>query len=210
MKKISKNSLWVFSFVLINTGILLAQSKNFSSENNECFVGSSFFMLGNLFADSPDYYRLDLAYRLTSKDILILQPLTWKYHAPLGIPYTSKSFESKKENYPGYVRSFGIGIGYNRKIWKNLLLGLYATPFTVKYHDSNNHKTRTGFQLFLQFQTFYRVEFLDKRIYIEPGITCNYWPINTNMPETFKIIEKKWPNYFLFEPVLNFGYNFSL
>ena len=89
-----------------------------------------------------------------------------------------------------------------------MILGAYANPFLVNYYDENKTKIQSGFQLFLQAQLDYHIEFYKKRFYFEPGVTFNFFPITTNMPESFKIIEDKWPSYFLFEPVLNFGINF--
>ncbi len=191
-----------------NTPIYVGANETKSQEvNKRFFVGSSFFMLGNLMEDSPKYYRIDFGYRITSKDAIIIQPLTWAYHAPLGIPF-GDSWELEQEDYPGSIQSFGIGVGYNRTLWKGLFTGVYVTPFKINYLDLNENVIQSGFQLFLQFQLDYHVEFFNNRFYIEPGITCNYWPITTNMPQSFTEVEDKWPNYFLFEPVLNFGFNF--
>ena len=46
------------------------------------------------------------------------------------------------------------------------------------------------------------------RLYIEPQIHCNYWPIDTEGPQGFEEKEAKWNNYFLFEPNLFIGFNF--
>jgi len=45
-------------------------------------------------------------------------------------------------------------------------------------------------------------------MYIEPQIHCQYWPIDSNTPQSFKEIDDKWNNYFLFEPNLYIGVNF--
>ncbi len=54
----------------------------------------------------------------------------------------------------------------------------------------------------------YHLELFKKRFYVEPFVAFNYWPINTNLPESFAKMENKWPDYFLFEPGLNFGIKF--
>lgn len=203
-----KNRLLILlGIIFFNINFVSSKNEKLNSEDRKYFIGSSMFMLGNLFPDPPSYYRLDFGYRITSKDAIIIQPLTWKYPAPLGIPYGA-SFGDKTEEYPGSVRAFGLGFGYNRTLWKGLFLGVYAAPFSLKYMDTDGNKIQNGFQLFTQFQIDYHFEFFKKRFYIEPGITFNYWPINTNIPVSFKIKEDRWPNYFLFEPVMNFGINF--
>jgi hypothetical protein len=164
-------------------------------------------MLGNLSSDSPDFYQLDFGYWFSKKDAIILTAKTWKFSAPLGIPYGS-SYGDKEQEYPGYVRAFGIGVDYQRILWKGLFSTFQVNPFYQRYNSTNKEKIQSGFQLFLVFRLGYHLDLFKKCFYIEPSVACNYWPINTNLPESFKIKENKWPNYFLFEPGLNFGINF--
>jgi len=164
-------------------------------------LGSSLFMLGNLLPDSPDYYLLTYGYRLTKKDRLFTEFNTWKYSEPLGTYGDSEVF------YPGYVRAFGVGIGYQRFIWKGLFTTIQATPFIKQYYNSNNNKTQKGFQLYTQLIAGYRFDFFKKRWYIEPAFALKYWPIDTNYPANFAVIEKGTPKY-IFEPSLNFGFKF--
>jgi hypothetical protein len=35
-----------------------------------------------------------------------------------------------------------------------------------------------------------------------------FWPINSNLPESFQREENKWKKYFLGEPGLHFGFRF--
>jgi len=178
------------------------------SGNYKHFLGTSLWSIANLFPDAADFYELDYGYRYTGKDAVILRAITWKYNAPLGIPIYSSSYNSADENYSGYVRAFGIGIGYQRTIWKGLFSSVYATPFLQHFYGSDSKKLTNGFQLFMQAYIGYRIQLLKNRFYIEPSIAFNYWPVNTNFPETFLQKENKWPNYFLFEPHFNLGLNF--
>jgi len=166
-----------------------------------CTIGSSFFMLGNFSSDSPDYYLLTYGYRLTQKDRIFVEFNTWKYSQPLG------TYGKSEEFYPGYVRSLGVGLGYQRFIWKGLFTTIQATPFVKQYYDTNNDKIQKGFQLYLQVIAGYRFEFFKKRWYIEPAFALKYWPIDTNYPSDFAIIEKGTPKH-IFEPSLNFGFKF--
>lgn len=170
------------------------------------FIGTSLWSIANLFPDPADFYELDYGYRFTNKDAVIVRAITWKYSAPLGIPYGS-SYGSLEEKYAGYVRAFGVGIGYQRYIWKSLFSAIYTTPFLQNFYNSDNKKIQNGFQLFTQAQIGYHVKLFQTRFYIEPSITCNYWPLNTNFPTTFAQKEAKWPSYFLFEPHFNIGVN---
>ncbi len=164
-------------------------------------LGSSFFMLGNFLADSPDYYLLTYGYRLNKKDRIFVEFNTWKYSEPLG------EYEKSKEYYPGYVRAFGLGAGYQRFHWKGLFTTIQATPFIKQYYDTNNDKIQNGFQLYLQLIAGYRFEFFNKRWYVEPAYALKYWPVDTNYPADFAEIENGAPKY-IFEPSLNFGFKF--
>ena len=88
-------------------------------------LGASFFMLGNLGSDSPDYYLLTYGYRLSQKDRVFAEFNTWKYAEPLG------TYPHSKEKYPGYVRAFGIGFGYQRFHWKGLYTTIQATVYAI-------------------------------------------------------------------------------
>ncbi len=83
-----------------------------------------------------------------------------------------------------------------------------ATPFIQQFFDSENNRIQDGFQLFLQLRLGYRVEFFQRRWFLEPSVAFNYWPVNTDFPDSFEDIESGSPNYFLFEPGLHFGYKF--
>jgi hypothetical protein len=164
-------------------------------------IGASFFMMGNFLIDSPDYYLLTYGNRLTIKDRVFAEFNTWKYSEPLG------TYGKSLEFYPGYVRAFGIGIGYQRFHWRGLFTTIQATSFIKQYFDTNNDKIQKGFQLYLQVASGYRIEFFKKRWYLEPAIALKYWPIDTNYPFDFAQIEKGAPKY-IFEPSLNFGFKF--
>ena len=181
----------------------IGQTEEPDSTYRRHFIGSSLFVLLNLAPDPGDFYQLDYGYWLTTKDAIIIEAITWKYHAPLGIPYGSSV-----ESYPGYVRAYGIGVDYKRFLWKRFYSTVHATPLLQYFFNSENEKIQNGFQLFLQLRIGYHLELFKNRFYLEPSVAFNYWPINTNFPTSFAKIESKWPNYFLFEPGLHFGMKF--
>lgn len=164
-------------------------------------IGSSLFMLGNLLDDSPEYYLLTYGYRLTKKDRIFVEFNTWKYYEPLG------TYTKSKEVYPGSVRAFGVGVGYQRFHWKGVFTTVQATPFIKQYYDVNDNKIQKGFQLYLQLVAGYRFQFFKKRFYLEPAYALKYWPVDTNYPTNFSKIEEGKPKY-IFEPSLNFGFKF--
>lgn len=195
-----------FVFFLVLCGISPV-AEELNCESNNFQLETSVWMIANLFPDSADFYQLSLGYQLDEKNVLFLNGLTWKYSAPLGISF-GPDFESPDEEYPGYVRAFGLGIGYQRFFWKGLYSTVYVTPFAQNFYSNNDKLIDSGFQLFLQLQTGYQINFFKGRLYIKPALSFNYWPVNTNFPESFKQKEKNWPAYFLFEPHLNIGFTF--
>ncbi|RYM33771.1 hypothetical protein ERX46_07325 [Brumimicrobium glaciale] len=200
-KKLLVILMFSASFVFGQKADAIDSSKRESQIKHRNSLGSSFFMLGNLLEDAPDYVLLTYGYRLTKKDRLFVEFNTWKYAEPLG------TYGNSKEMYPGFIRAFGIGVGYQRFLWRGLFTTIQATPFMKQYHDINDDKTQKGFQLYLQLIAGYRFEFFKKRWYLEPAIALKYWPVDTNYPVDFKLIQKGTPKY-IFEPSLNFGFKF--
>lgn len=182
-------------------------AEEFGRTNNPCQVETSAFMVMNFMPDPGDFYQLSLGYRLDEKNVLFINGITWKYAAPLGIPW-GPSKESPDEKYPGYVRAFGLGLGYQRFLWNGLFASLFATPFLQKFYANDDDFINSGFQLFLMGQVGYQIDLFKGRVYLKPAVSFNYWPVNTNFPENFQQKENDWPNYFCFEPSLNIGIRF--
>jgi hypothetical protein len=167
---------------------------------NRHSVGSSLFLLGNI-RDSVRFMQLNYGYRLSPKDNIIVEAITWTYYEPMG------TYGSSEEYYPGKVRASGIGLGYQRFLWKNLFATIEPTFFLQQFYNSDGNKIQNGFQLYLQFIAGTRFEFFKKRLFIEPAIALKYWPVNTNFPDSFSAVESGAPKY-KFEPALNFGFRF--
>ena len=126
-------------------------------ENQDNFkrhsIGASLFMISNFFPEPADYFLLTYGYQLTSKDRVFVEFNTWKFGEPLG------TYNDSEELYPGYVREYGIGVGYQRFFWKGLYSAVQATPFLKHYIDEDNKKIQNGFKLYMQFVVGYRFEF---------------------------------------------------
>ena len=144
-----KSALSILIFIL---SITLAFSQDFAQTdsvsaqiekqdlNRRHFIGSSLFVLGNFLPESPSFYQLNYGYQLTRKDVIIVEAITWTYPEPLGIPYGSSG-----ESYPGKIRAYGIGVGYQRFHWKKLYSTVQATPFLQYFLDSENEIIQKGF-----------------------------------------------------------------
>ncbi|MCB0628611.1 MAG: hypothetical protein R2824_04495 [Saprospiraceae bacterium] len=193
--------------VLCLLAATVVQSQNTDPEDRRHFIGSTLFVLANLTPDPPQYYQLNYGYRITPKDVLSLEAITWTYKGPLGRPY-GPDYDNPESDFPGKVRAFGAGLAYKRFLWKRAYAQIHATAFHQNYLDELNNKIQSGFQLFNTFRLGYQIRIFKGRLFIEPSVAATFWPVNTNLPESFRVEEDKWPNYFLFEPGLHFGVNF--
>ena len=206
MKK--KITTLVLALLLANSIQLKAQYAKNDSTYKKCFVGSTFFMLGNLGSkNSPDFIQLNLGYRITGRDVISLELKTWKYAWSLGIPY-GKSFEASEERFPGYIREHGFALVYQRFWWKGLYTGIHVMPAWQSFVDTDGSKIDNGFQIFNSYRVGYHIKFFKDRFFIEPSIAVTHRPYHTEMPESFKQLDDKWSKFFFGEPGLHFGFNF--
>ena len=211
IKNMQKKIFWIgLAFGLASSLQLAAQSAKQDSTYKKYFVGSTFLMLGNLIPDDPnppEFIQLNFGYRITPKHVVFLELKRSRFAWPLGIPW-GKSFDAPGENYPGYVRQNVVGLAYNRFWWKGLYTGFHAMHAFQKYMDDDNKKIANGYTLFMTYRLSYQFKFSKNRFFFEPSIGLTHWPIKTNTPESFKVQECKWPEYFGYEPGLHFGFNF--
>jgi hypothetical protein len=154
------------------------------------------------------HYELHARYKLTPKDKIGIKVATWKMFAPMGMPMREQLKFDEKNFYPGRLRETGIGATYQRMIWKGIFATVEILPQLETYLDENNKKIANGFKLYSSYHLGYHIPFFKNRVFIEPQIHCQYWPINTNVPQAFKDKDDKWNNYFLFEPNIYLGISF--
>lgn len=172
------------------------------------FIGSTFFMLGNLSSkNKPDFVQLNLGYRISQKDVVSVEAKTWKYAWSLGIPY-GNSFEADDEKFPGYIREYGIALTYQRFLWKGLYAQIHVMNAKQTFVDNNGKKIGNGYQMFNQYRLGYQIKLFKNVFFIEPSLAITHRPIQSKMPEAFAKLNDKWPNYFIGEPGLHFGFNF--
>lgn len=205
MKNLKFKSL-IIALILLNT-YANAQYSFQDSSSKRCYVGSTFFLLGNFSpTNKPDFAQINFGYRITSKDVLSLELKTWKYAWSLGIPY-GKSFEAPEEQFPGYIREVGFAFVYQRYLWKNLYAGIHVMN-AWQYFIENNKQIDKGFQIFNTYRVGYHFKLFKQRFFIEPSIAITHRAFHTEMPSSFKTLDDKWNKFFIGEPGLHFGYNF--
>lgn len=196
------------TLIMVSSVSLNAQETKKDSTYKKWFVGSSLYLLGNFDkVNNPEYVQLNVGYRITPHDVVSFRFKRSIYSWPIGIPFGSSSFDAKGGNYPGHARILAPTVGYQRFLWKGAYASVQALNAFEKYLDEDKKKIGNGYTLYLDFYLGYQFKFFKKRFFFEPAIGCSYWPVRTNVPESFKALERKWPNYFI-QPGFDFGFNF--
>jgi hypothetical protein len=173
-------------------------------------VSSSFLTFTNFEPEEKNLhmYEFHFGYRITPKDKIEIKVASWNLYEPMGIPIWDPLFQEESEWYPGKIKEFGIGIAYQRILWKGLFAAIEILPLKKTYLDENSDEIDYGFKLYTSYHLGYHIPMFKNRLYIEPQIHCNYWPIDSKGPHGFEEKEVKWNNYFLFEPNIFIGFNF--
>ncbi|HEX7366334.1 MAG TPA: hypothetical protein VF273_04515 [Pelobium sp.] len=206
-----KKIFWL-AMLLIPTTVfqLKAQYAKDDSTYKRCFIGSTMFLLGNLASTNPpNFFQLNLGYRITGKDVITIEPKTWKYAWPNGInPIFNKSYGKAEEKFPGYVREFGLSIAYQRFIWNGLYAELNVMPSSQKFVNEDGNKIDNGFQVFNTYRIGYHVKLFSDRFFIQPSLAITHRAYHTTMPNGFKQLDDKWSKFVFGEPGFHFGFNF--
>jgi len=153
------------------------------------------------------HYEFHFEYKLTLKDKIGIKVSTWQLFTPMGIPWGPSKMD-ENEFYPGKLKEDGIGITYQRILWKGLFAAIEILPLKKTYLDENKKEIDNGYKLYTSYHLGYYLPLFKNRLYFEPQVHCNYWPFDTNGPVGFEEKESKWNNYFLFEPNWYIGVNF--
>ena len=199
-----------FSLVLLFASALKAQYAKTDSTYRPWFVGSSVFLLGNLSpVNPPDFFQINVGYRLTGKDVVALEPKTWKYAWPNGIhPFLNKAYGTEEERFPGYVREYGISLSYQRFFIRGLYAELNMMPTLQHFFDAKGLQIDKGFQLFNTYRLGYHIKLFKDRFFIQPSIAITHRAFHTSLPADFKKLDDKWSKFIFGEPGFHFGFNF--
>ena len=205
-----KKVLWIgLALVLTSSLQANAQYSKQDSAYKRRFVSSTLFLLGNLAStNNPGFAQLNLGYRITGKDVISFELITWKHAWPLGInPFYNKAYGTPEEKFPGYIREYGIGLAYQRYFWKGLYIAVHAMPMWQTFKNENGDKLDNGFIIFNTNRVGYHIKLLKDRFFIEPSLGIAGRAFYTEMPKGFKEKDDKWPKCTP-EPGLHFGVNF--
>jgi len=208
-KSITTALLFALSFTSMFSQNQTKQNSETSSER-KFSVSTTYLSLVNFGEEKTNtqHYEFHIGYKLTPKDRIGIKLATWKMFAPMGMPMQEQLKFDENNFYPGRLRESGIGVTYQRLLWKGLFATVEVLPQLKTYIDKNDKKIGNGFKLYTSYHLGYHISFFKDKFYLEPQIHCQYWPINTNTPQGFKEKDSNWNNYFLFEPNLYIGFKF--
>jgi hypothetical protein len=157
---------------------------------------------------NTQHYEFHFGYQITPKDKISIKIATWKMFAPMGMPMLEQLKFDESNFYPGRLKESGIGLTYQRMLSKNVFFCIEVLPQLKTYLDENDLVIANGFKLYTSYHLGYHISLFKGRVYIEPQMHSQYWPINTDAPQGFKDKDDQWNNYFLFEPNIYIGINF--
>ena len=206
-----KKCLWIGLILLMMGSFQLkAQYAKTDSSYKKWFVGSTLFLLGNLATTNPpNFFQLNVGYRITGKDIITVEPKTWKYAWPNGIhPFFNKAYGKEEEKFPGYVREYGVSVSYQRFLYKGLYAELNVMPSLQDFVNNNGKKIDNGFQVFNTYRAGYHIKLFRDRFFIQPSIAVTHRAYHTRLPDGFKQPDDKWSKFVFGEPGFHFGFNF--
>lgn len=214
---------WISTIILIHmfvtqafcqkSGQSLKASQKDNVSNYKYSVSTTWLSFDNFGEEKTNthHYEFHFKYSLSSKDKIGIKFATWSLFQPMGILWWNglmEKVETESEFYPGRLRETGLGITYQHMLWKGLFATIEVLPQLKTYLDEGKNKIDNGFKLYTSYHLGYHILLFKGKIFLEPQIHCQYWPIDTNTPESFKELDNKWKNYFLFEPNLYIGVKF--
>lgn len=156
--------------------------------------------------------ELHVKRNLDEKNIIGVKFASWRLFQPMGITWWDgvvDKIESGTEYYDGYLREIGIGVTYQRMLWKGLFTSIEVLPQIQTYTDLDGNKIKNGFKLYNSVHLGYHVAFgKKKRLFVEPQVHVNQWMFDNNSPAGFKEFDDKYGNVFWFEPNIYLGFKF--
>ena len=158
------------------------------------------------------HIELHIKRDLDGKNIVGVKLATWRLFQPMGIQFSDgllDKLDTETEFYPGHVREYGIGISYQRMLWKGLFATVEVLPQFQDYVDLDGNKIDNGFKLYNSYHLGYHFAFGgQKQFFVEPQLHVNQWMFESDAPEGFAELDDRWDDYFLFEPNLYLGIKF--
>lgn len=109
---------FLIGFTILWASSLQANTQELKKDSNykKCFVGSTFFILGNFIPNDSHrsyFVQLNVGYRITPKNVVSLEFNTPKFDWPLKTN-TPESFKLEESKWPNYFAwELGLHFGFN-------------------------------------------------------------------------------------------------
>ena len=135
--------MYLIALILITGTISAFAQETMSATRNEAPVTNKYrislptIILPQLATTSWDdrthtqHFELHIKRNLDNKNIIGVKLATWRLFQPMGIVWWDgllDKIETESEFYPGHVRESGIGISYQRMLWKGLFTTVEVLP----------------------------------------------------------------------------------
>ncbi|MEZ4949865.1 MAG: hypothetical protein R2784_10820 [Saprospiraceae bacterium] len=123
-----KNLLVIITMFFTMTA--MAQTNQESEVLHKYRLSVPIIIVPQLFTDSwndrkhTQHIELHFKRNLDNKNIIGLKFATWRLFQPMGIVWWDgllDKLDTGSEFYPGHVRETGLGVSYQRMLWKGLL-----------------------------------------------------------------------------------------
>ncbi|MBO6515054.1 MAG: hypothetical protein JJ975_00705 [Bacteroidia bacterium] len=212
-----------FTFVFTALSLLTAKSQSSAPAKLELpktaktdynyFVRTSYYSFTNWLkvGEIPNiyFYEFHMGKEIDSKNKVGVKLARVKLFQPLGIQSWDLDPNSKSEWFAGRIEEYGVGAFYQRTLWKGLYASAEVMPFLKVFLDNEDEKIENGFRLYTSLHLGYHIPLFKNRMFVEPQIHSQFWPINSKGPTGFKEQVGKHDNYFLFEPNIYIGLKFN-
>ena len=102
--------------------------------------------------------ELHVKRNLDDKNIIGVKFARWRLFQPMGITWWDgvvDKIESGEDYYDGYLRETGIGITYQRMLWKGLFASIEVLPQIQTYTDLDGNKIKNGFKVYNSYHLGY-------------------------------------------------------
>ena len=128
LKKIISTTVMIGAFATLAFGQNQSQKSKGSIKddvpNRKFSVSTTWLTFDNFGPEETNVYMYEFhfGYKITPKDKIEIKVATWKLFETMGIPWWDPLLKEESEWYPGRIKESGIGIAYQRLLWKGYSL----------------------------------------------------------------------------------------
>lgn len=181
-----------------------------STATKDWFVSTTWLTFANVDPSERNVHMLEFhgGWRWNQRHAFGLKAARWSLFEPMGIQFWDSRLMEPESYYPGRLEEQGLGFTYQYFFTRGFFGQIEVLPLWKTYLDPEGRKVGDGFKLYTTYHIGYSFRFWDDRLFLEPQIHCNAWPIDTKAPPEFQAQEDRFDKFFLLEPNIFLGVNF--